>query len=959
MPFEFRLLGPVGLWVDGRRAGLGAAESAKPRCVLAVLLRTPGALVTTDALVERVWGDRPPGAAVRYKYVGWLRSALAPYGVALRHQDAGYVLAVETGQVDLHRFRQLAGRARRAADSGGAAEAARLLEEGLRLWHGPAVTGLPGTWAEMFRDQLGREHRDARVQWSRCALETGRHAEALRRLTEWETEYPVDEEVVALRMAALYRTGQQGEALACYERADRRLREALDGPPGPRLRAMHHRVRARDPGLDLPQPALSGTDLPGTGFPGVHLPGPPGRAARPAAVPAAPRPLLPRQLPAVTRHFTGRTAQLTSLDALADLPARPDGTVAVAAVVGGAGTGKTALALHWAHAAARRFPDGQLFVDLRGFAPGGRPVGTQEAIRGFLGALDVEPDRIPADPQARAALYRSLLAGRRMLVVLDDARGADQVRALLPGTSTCLVLVTSRDPLTGLVAAEGAQLLPLEPLTGDEARDLLTGRLGADRTAGEPAAVAELAALCARLPLALHLAAARAQARPARPLTDLAVELRDARRRLDVLRGGDPATDLRAVFARSYRTLSAGAARTFRLLGLHPGSDVTVPVATSLTGASRADADDALEELVEAHLLTEHSAGRFALHGLLRDHAAELSRGLDPDAERHAAVDRVLDHYLHTARAAARQLHPPRGPASVLPAPNALPATPAHPDSGALPDPDAHSAPDALPDPDALPAAPADPALDTLPDPGAPPGEPVGPVHASAWFAAEHAALPALVLRALERDPDPRPWQVHRTAAAPAVRHTAPAAARGPDAPGERARVHCGLGFALLRPDRIDDAEAHLRHAVDLSRALGDPAGRSSAHTGLAWLCGRTGRAEEALGHAREALRLYEQLGRLAERARALESVGRCHTLLGDHRSALARHEQSVAAYRELGDHDGLAGAWEGLGRTHHHLGQYARAGHCHRQALELHRENGDRRAEARTLAELLTLSGY
>jgi hypothetical protein len=376
--------------------------------------------------------------------------------------------------------------------------------------------------------------------------------------------------------------------------------------------------------------------------------------------------VVPRQLPAAVPHFTGRAGELAALSRLLEPPAGASeasgGAVVISAIGGTAGIGKTALAVHWAHRVARRFPDGQLHVNLRGFDPSGSPVEPGEAVRGFLDALGIAAERIPATPEAQAALLRSLLTDRQMLIVLDNARDAQQVRPLLPGSPGCLVLVTSRNQLTGLAVAEGARLLMLDVLPDTEARELLARRLGARRASAEPGAVAELAGLCARLPLALSVVAARAGARPGFSLAALAAELRDARGRLDVLDTGEAATSVRAVFSWSYASLSARAARMFRLLGLHPGPDLTVPAAASLAGVPVQQARDTLAELTGAHLLAEHLPGRLACHDLLRVYAAERAHADESEAERHSAVGRMLDHYLYTAYAASIALYPARDP---------------------------------------------------------------------------------------------------------------------------------------------------------------------------------------------------------------------------------------------------------------------------------------------------------
>ncbi|MEU9795668.1 NB-ARC domain-containing protein [Streptomyces sparsogenes] len=377
----------------------------------------------------------------------------------------------------------------------------------------------------------------------------------------------------------------------------------------------------------------------------------------------------------------GRTEQLERLDALLapgppDAPGTPHAplaTTVVAAVGGGPGVGKTSLAVRWAHRVRGRFPDGQLYVSLRRRGPDGTALDPAEAAAEVLEAFGVPAPRVPAAAAPRFGLYRGVLAGRRVLIVLDDAQSAEQVRPLLPGVPGCLVVVTSRTRLVGLVAAEGAWPVTVDLLSADETREFLARRLGAARVAAEPEAADRLGALCARLPLALAIVAARAAAHPHFPLGALAEELRDARGDLDALDSGDPATDLRAAFTRSYRSLGPRAARLYRLLGLHPGPEVTPCVAAGLLGEPVRRARPLLAELSRAHLLTEDAPGRYRRHDLLRAHALELTSAHDTEEDRRAAFQRLLAHPPHSAHRAGLPF-PAVGPAPAQPGAPALPA---------------------------------------------------------------------------------------------------------------------------------------------------------------------------------------------------------------------------------------------------------------------------------------------
>ena len=457
-------------------------------------------------------------------------------------------------------------------------------------------------------------------------------------------------------------------------------------PPAWRPRHQRHPAPHHRPGTTGSGTTGSGT----TGSPGTARAGPgrghqasraaagaakaspvvgagPSRATRTRTPPAGQATVVPRQLPAGVAHFAGRTAELAELQAWQHEAASADGVAKVLVIGGTAGAGKTALAVHWAHQSAAEFPDGQLYVNLRGFDPSGTPVAPGDALRWFLGAYGVSEEQIPDSVEAQSALYRSVLAGKRVLVILDNARDAAQVRPLLPGSRSCLALVTSRARLPGLAATEGARLVPLDVLTAGDAHELLASRLG-ERARAEADAAHQLTEACSRLPLALSIVAARVAARPYLPLADLARELADAQGRLEALDAGDPVASIRAVFSWSCEQLSGPAARMFRLLGLHAGPDVTIAAAASLAGVDRGQAAAAVAELADTHLIAEHAPGRYAFHDLLRAYAAYLARATDSDAERHDAVLRVLDHYLHTSSAGSRVLNPVRPHITLAPA---------------------------------------------------------------------------------------------------------------------------------------------------------------------------------------------------------------------------------------------------------------------------------------------------
>jgi tetratricopeptide (TPR) repeat protein len=623
--------------------------------------------------------------------------------------------------------------------------------------------------------------------------------------------------------------------------------------------------------------------------------------------------VVPRQLPVAVAHFAGRTGELATLSGL--LRRRPGaGTVTICTIGGTAGVGKTALAVHWAHRVAGRFPDGQLYIDLRGFSPSGQVVAPDEAMRRFLGALQVPPERIPVDLDAQAALYRSLLAGRRMLVVLDNAHDSAQVGPLLPGAPTCLVVLTSRNQLTGLVATGGAHLLDLDLMSVAEARELLAQRLGTERVAADPDSVAEIISRCARLPLALALVAARACARPRVALDVLAGELRDVQQRWQTLTSDDPATDVRAVFSWSYHALTPTAARLFRLLGLHPGTDISAPAAASLAGVAAEAVRPVLAELTRASLLAEPTAGRYTCHDLLRGYATHLAHTTDTDEQRQTATGRLLDHYLHTANSADRLLNPTRDP---------MPLTP--PRAGVTPE--------------------------RLSD----------QAQAMGWFSAQRPVLLAAVRHAAATGFDSHAWQLAWTLSIflnrrghwhdwVAVAQTAVDAAQRLADPVAEARVHRLLANAYTRVGRLDDAHTHLSHALDLDIRTSERNQQARTQLSLARLSVRRERLVEALHHDQQALRLFQATGDQAGQANALNAVGWCHILLGEHRRALACCEQALPLFQRLGDRVGQAHTWDSIGYAHHHLGHLPQALTCYRHALTLFQDLGARYSEATIL---------
>jgi tetratricopeptide (TPR) repeat protein len=622
--------------------------------------------------------------------------------------------------------------------------------------------------------------------------------------------------------------------------------------------------------------------------------------------------VVPRQLPAAPAHFAGRERELRSLTGWLDAGTAA-GQAVILAVGGTAGVGKTALALHWAHQVRHRFPDGQLYVNLRGFDASSAPVAPADVLSVLLESLEVPAGRVSTRLDARAGLYRSLLAGRRMLIVLDNARDEAQVRPLLPGDPTCVVLVTGRSQLAGLVAAEGAHPLTLDVLSETEARQLLAGHLGTDRVTAEAVEVAELTALCARLPLALAITAARAALRPAFPLASVTAGLRDIRQRLDWLDAGDQAADVRAVFSWSYRLLSEPAARTFRLLGAHPGPDISTAAAASLAAVSRQTAAAALSELIRANLLQEQAPGRFALHDLLHAYAADLG----DEQERHSALGRALDHYLHAARAAVPLVY-----------------------AGAY----------------QITARP--------PGPGETPERFSGPEQARAWLHAEFRVLLAATAAAADSGFDAHAWQLPAALREHFCRRGYYAdwaqcqrlALAAADRLGDRAvqaLAHHSFGMALIQLCRWDDAHGHVQDALKLYRRLGDHVGQACCHSDIARIFELREDHSQALSHAWQSLRLCRAAGDLTGQAFALNGVGWYNALLGNYQRGLSYCGKALESHRKSGNRFGEAITLDSLAYCCHQAGRYNQAVAYYQQALRAYADVGDRYFRAQTLIRL------
>ncbi|TCO62749.1 AfsR/SARP family transcriptional regulator [Actinocrispum wychmicini] len=879
---EFRLLGEVQLAAGGRHLDLG---TPRQQAVLAALAVDAGRPVPIETLVDRVWNDAPPVEArnVLYSHLSRIRQLLNNAAQAtgmtagIDRRSAGYVLEINPDRIDMHRFTALVERGKdaRVEDD----ERAAALSEALRLWRGPPLAGIKGDWGDQVRDSWHRRRLEAVELWGEIELRTGRFDAVITTVPDLVDEYPLAEQLEVLVIKALHAAGRDAEALDRFAVVRRRLADELGADPGPELRALHATILRGEP------PVKSAKDSPLS---------------------------TPAQLPPDVPGFVGRANELGRLDGvLRDGPR----TVRIVTVSGTAGVGKTALVVHWAHRVRREFPDGQLYLNLRGFDPAGSPVTPAEAVRGLLDSFDVPHQRVPAGFDAQVGLWRSVLADRRVLIVLDNARDAEQVRPLLPGAPGCLVLVTSRDLLTGLVAA-GAHPLPLDLLDSAGSRALLAARVGANRVTTESAAVDDIVATCARLPLALAVVAARAATHPHFTLTALAGQLSAARGSLDEFSSADPATDPRAVFSWSYLQLTDDAARLFRLLGLHAGPDISTQAAASLAGLPVARARRLVAELARAHLIAESAPGRFTCHDLLRAYAAEEADLIEYAADRTAAVRRVLAHYIHSANNADRLLDPRRE------------------------------------EPPPLVELPQDVTPEQVAD----------RAQAEAWFAAERAVLLGVVHQGPEFDAEV--WEVvwlarrflfhqgrfrdESTALAVAL-----AAAQRLGDPVRQAFAHCYLGCIAVWLDRYDEAAEGFDAAFDLYRDAADLIGQAYVEHYRSWMLERQNRIAQASTHAERALELFRAAGHRAGQAKCLNAVGWFHALRGDHGKAIDYCEEALTLQTELGDQINAAQTWHSLGYSHEHLGRHQQAVRCYQTAVNLFRENSYRRGEAIALTSL------
>ncbi|MFD2767563.1 tetratricopeptide repeat protein [Micromonospora eburnea] len=893
-----RLLGPVT--VDGADTALPLG-SAMQRTVLAVLALEAGRVVPVERLIAYLWGETPPKDpnGLIQTYVSRLRSALRPVGAAIERQAHGYLLDLPAAEVDVHVFRAAVAGAATTSDSGS-------LREALALWRGEPLAGLLATERlERLRAGLREEHL---VAWEECLereLQGGHHKKITGELLRLHEEQPLRERVLSLLLVALYRDGRRAEALQRYAAARQRLADELGIDPTPALAALHARI-LRDE-LDPAEPQ--------------------------APVP----PAVPRSLPYDVPDFTGRHDDVQRLAAAA----AAHGRMAICVIDGMGGIGKTALAVHIAHQLADRYPDGQLFVDLRGFSPACEPAEPGEALSVLLRTMGVPDGQIPAGLAERAALWRHTIAGKRILLLLDNVAAADQARPLIPGAPGSLVLVTSRRRLT----LDGSVRVSLDALDPDSARALFISVAGA-RAATEPEAVDEVLALCGYLPLAIRVAAARLAHRDHWSVAYLAARLRDEHGRLAELRTVDH--DVHATLQLSYVDLTEAQQRLLRLLGAHPGDDVTAYAACAVLGVDFPTTERLLDELFDAHLLIQHAEGRYRFHDLLRAFVQQL-----PDEIERGDARRNLVDYYRQAASAAMDLYAPA---------------------------ERRFRPEITGTHHVAPMADAAQAL--------------------RWLDAERANLiavahdaPGVFSRILFRYLDAR--SLHDDGL---TLHTL--ALTDPD-PAVQAAARNGLGNLCLRRGDYPAAQEHLTHCVSLLRAIGDRHTESRVLLNLGLVLGRLGQLETAIVHYEQSLLIAIEFGDLLSEARCLTNIGNANRRLrrfeaaadaqlralekarqaaaplnvgyalfnlglisidrNDPGPAIGYFEEALVLLREVGDRSGESGVLDSIGKARSLQGHHQDAVAYHQHALAITEQTGnrhDRQHFLNSLGETLTAAG-
>ncbi|GGL20765.1 AfsR/SARP family transcriptional regulator [Mangrovihabitans endophyticus] len=909
---DVRILGPVKIYRDGRRLPL--KPNGMPTRMLAALLHDAPEQVPVEDLDRRVWGHTAD-AHLRQKYATSIRAALAPGGHLLQEENHSYRLGIRREAIDAFRFRAEVDRAEAMAgrDPGGAAT---LLREAIGRWSGQPLAGLGDGWIETWRGELQRGRLRAVMRLNRIELARGVSEDLVAGLAGLHADHPDREDAAELYLMGLYALGEPGQAQEVFQKWTEHLRRHLDVPPTPGMVELNRLILARE--LDV-SARLSAGSRPAPKPPAPKPPAVQPSEAAPAQPSEQPTPhisavrTIPHELPPPLTIFVGRQAETTTFGAVAASPATLGCRLFV--IDGQPGVGKTALATHWAHLVAEKYPDGQLFLDLQGFDPSETPLSREAALGRLLAGLGVDPREISPDLPGRVNQWRTAASGQRLLIVLDNAADAEQTGTLIPASSRSLVIVTSRRRLPGLGVRHGATFIPLAMPGTAEAAEILVRHLSG--RASDTEAVQRLVRLCGRWPLALALVGAYAATRARRPLHEIADELA---KDLGALDTGDSTPTINAVLEWSYRQLPAQAQRVFRMLSLHPGPELESRGVSALVGIDTRLADRTLDQLGDVRLVEEAQGNRFALHNLVSGYAATIldqNRGDTAAEQRREAVRRMLDYYLHSADHCASHLRAHRQALQLEP-----------PAEGVRP------------------AVVAD--------------EPA----AIAWFTAERDVLLRLIRRAaglghpadawkiLATMADFLDWQGHWEDWRLAAESAAATARSAGDVHGT-ARAERSLGRALTQLGRLEAAEQHLRAALHGYRTDDDLDGQMRVHSDLGDLSLNRGQVQDALKESRTAYRLATAVGSEPDRATALDGMAWCHAELREYGAAADRSREALALHRSLGYTRGQAAALDTLGVTLCRLGECGEGRECLGSSLVLCRQSGDLSGQAEVLEHL------
>jgi DNA-binding SARP family transcriptional activator/Flp pilus assembly protein TadD len=877
------ILGPLKVTRDGVAVTLPNGRTAVLCTILAL---TPGEAVSVDVLTARIWDEQLP-QRVRgslQNLVMRLRRSLGPGAVAT--VTGGYLLDVDPGNVDLVRFRRLIAE---AADADEPGQARTLLGEALRLWRGEPLADLHSEALEReLLPSLIEERLAAQQRRIDLDLGAGDYDRAIVELRELTSQYPLRESLWYQLIAAVAGAGRPAEAIQVYHQIRQRLNEELGVGPSPDLQEIYHQLLRIDSDVaDAAERSPGASRVSGQGA--DH------RAAR-------------NELPGGIPDFAGRRAELQQL-----LDVLPRGAaVAISAIDGMAGIGKTALAVHAAHRLADHYPDGQLFLDLHGYTPGREPVGAAEALEVLLRSMGVPAELIPDAQDERAALWRAQLSGRRVLIVLDNAATSAQVRPLLPGGRDCLALITSRRRLTDL---DTTHELSLDVLPSSDAAALFAGIVRDTRAAAEPDAVTEVVNLCGQLPLAIRIAGGRLRSRPSWTVAYLARRLREGQSQLEELATGN--RSVIAAFTVSYEQLTPDQQRLFRLLGLIPGASFDAYLAAAVGDIGLGHAGRLLEDLVDVHLLEQRVPGRYRFHDLVRAYSTRTATRVDSDAAQRAAVGRMLDYYLYVADRTGGHIDPPHRPTT-------------------------HQLAD--------PPGQAPPIRDQA--------------EALAWCQTEYENLLNAITYAADHGWHEHAWLLphalwrffyrhHHIQDWIATHQLALVAANRLEDTHAQAETLKTLGIACWRVGRHTDADDYLRQAVDHFSKAGDRRGEADALNYLGYVRERLGRYEEAIDDSRQALAYFRSAGDQPGQAGSLNNLGVVYRRLGRYKQAVDYYQQAIAHSRKIGDRWSEAGSLNNLGVVLEQLGRYGEAIRHYDEVLAYFSEVGNRWSEARVLNNL------